>query len=161
MEFRLRVQPDGSLSAGTERTEYYLNEKLKQFAGRDVNCQVDTRETPEKRRFFEGPITAYWFYQNPKSGWRNMQEARDNLKLRWNARDTFMADGSPVRIPMSTKITNKRFADMLLQIQHDWDEEGYEFPDPEAFKEWEATDPSIGAEYPPVLRLKEKYLKNF
>lgn len=157
----MQIQPDGSLSFGEPRTEILTKEKLKQWAGRYVNCQVDTRETIEKRRFFEGPVTAYWFYQNPRSGWKTLAEARENLKLRWNAKDTFMADGTPVRIPLSTKISNKRFGEMLLNMQHDWDEEGYEWPDPDAFKEWEFTNPPPGAEFPPVLKLKEKYLEHF
>lgn len=161
MEFRMQILPDGNLSFGTERTDYLMREKLKQWSGRYVNCSVDVRETIEKRRFFEGAVVPYWFYQNPKSGWRTLAEARDNLKLRWNARDTFMADGSPVRIPISSKMSNKRFADMLLNMQHDWDEEGYQWPDPDAYKEWEHTYPPVGAVYPPVQRLKDSYLKHF
>lgn len=161
MEFRLQIKPDGTLSPGEERTEIILREQLKAYAGKYVKCQVDTRETIEKRRLFEGPVTAYWFYQNPRSGWKTLAEARENLKLRWNAKDTFMADGTPIRIPMSTKISNKRFAEMLDQMQKDWAEEGYEFPDPEAFNAWELTFPPVDVEYPPVQRLKEKYLANF
>lgn len=157
----MQIQNDGSLSYGTERNEFFTKEKLKQFAGRYVICQVDTRETIEKRRFFEGAVTPYWFYQNPRSGWKTLAEARDNLKLRWNARDTFTADGSPVRIPISSKMSNKRFGEMLLTMQHDWDEEGYTWPDPDAYKEWELRFPPPGAIYPPVQTLKAKYLTHF
>lgn len=161
MEFRQQIMPDGSLSFGTDRTGYIMRERLKEHAGKYVKCELDVRETPEKRRFFEGAVAAYWFYQNPRSGWKTIAEARDNLKLRWNAKDTFDVDGTPVRIPLSTKISNRRFGEMLMTMQQDWQEEGYEWPDPEAYKEWELTWPAPGEDFPPVKRLKEKYLAHF
>lgn len=161
MEFRMQVQPDGSLSFGAPRTVYLMKERLKKVPGAYVNCELDTRETPAKRRFFEGAVTAYWFYQNPRSKWKSMAEARENLKLRWNAKETFDTEGNSIFLPKSTKISNRAFAEMLMHMQDDWSEEGYEWPDSEGYEEWLLTNPAPGIEYPPVLRLKEKYLKYF
>lgn len=157
----MQINQDGSLSYGTERNEILIKERLKEWSGMYVKCEVDTRETIEKRRFFEGAVTPYWFYQNPKSGWKTLAEARDNLKLRWNGKDTFEANGKAIRIPLSTKISNKRFAEMLMVMERDWTEEGYEWPDSEAYNAWMLTFPPPGAEFPAVQRLKDKYLENF
>lgn len=157
----MQIREDGSLSFGTERTEILMKEKLRKWPHKYVKCEVETRESPAKRRFFEGPVTAYWFYQNPRSKWKTLVEARENLKLRWNAKETFDTEGNSIFLPQSTKISNKRFGEMLLKMQQDWDEEGYEWPDPDAYEEWLHTNPAPGLEFPPVARLKEKYMQNF
>lgn len=161
MKFRMQVQEDGSLSFGARRTEIIMMERLKNYPLKYVNCELDIRESPAKRRFFEGAVTAYWFYQNPRSKWKTLLEARENLKLRWNAKETFDTEGNSVFLPQSTKMSNKRFGEMLSEMQDDWAEEGYEWPDPEAYDAWLLTNPPPGVEFPPVVRLKEKYLKHF
>lgn len=155
----MQVQEDGTLSFGAPQTVAIMKARLKKYPNKYVNCELDIRETPEKRRFFEGAVTAYWFYQNPRSKWKTLVEARENLKLRWNSKETFDTEGNSIFLPQSTMISNKRFGEMLLKMQDDWADEGYEWPDPEAYNEWLLTNPAPGIEYPPVLRLKEKYLK--
>lgn len=157
----MQIQEDGTLSFGGPRTEILVREKLKKWPRKYVNCEVDTRETVQKRRFFEGPVTHYWFFQNPRSKWKTFLEARENLKLRWNALNSYDADGTPVRIPQSTMMSNKKFGEMLMEMQQDWTDEGYEFPDHDDFERWLLTNPPPDAEYPPVQKLKEKYMSNF
>lgn len=159
IEFRARITADGLLSFGAPRTEAMMRARLKKYAGCYVECQLDQRESAAKRRFFEGPVVQYWFYQNPNSKWLTFAEARENIKLRWHSRNSYDQYGNPQKHVKSTKMSGRRFSEMLLQMQTDWIEEGYEWPDPVDYEAWLKTEAPDDMQYPPLEKLKKGYQK--
>lgn len=119
--------------------------------------QVDDEPTAQMRRFMEGAIVPYYFYQNPKSGWTNFKECREALKLAHNF--TFVNDreGKSQRTALSTSMTKEKFKEFLGRIERDFQENGFEFPDSEAYRAWTDSAPGVGEVYPPLEALKQRY----
>jgi hypothetical protein len=156
MEIRFQIK-EGLVYFGGRVATMRALEILKKHEGKYGKLTVDDRESAQMRRFFDGAVVRYWFFQNPHAGWKTFEDARDNLKLRWNPRHTTDQDGKFVTVPGSTMMSRKRFAAMLETMNKDWAEEAYEYPDPEAYKLWQDSAPAPDAVYPPLQALIDKY----
>lgn len=119
--------------------------------------QIDDEPTAEMRRFYEGAVVPYYFLQNPQSGWKDFRECREALKLEHNF--TFVKDrtGKSHKVSMSTSVSKEKFKEFIGKCERDFMENGFEWPDPEAYKAWQDSAPGPGETYPPLEALKEKY----
>ena len=115
-----------------------------------------------KRKFFEGPVTQYFFYQHDPGVFDNFREAREALKLAANPVLVKMLTGGGVTAPGSTvDKSDKWFAAFLERIHHDvFLANGYEFPDPDDYAEWCNSAPSPYEVYPPLEQMIRNYKNN-
>ena len=161
-KIRLLILPDGNLSMGGEVRAFKLREYLKTKAGKWFEGEVDDRESAEMRKFFEGPVTHAWYYLNPLSRWKDFTDARESLKMEFNSYAGRNHKGERVMYAKSTMMSSKAFSAFLDRIQAFFEENGYEdyFPNPEHYKKWRDTHPTLGDEsYPPTLALRDMYRK--
>lgn len=161
-KIRLLINEDGTLSFGGPVREHKLREFLKKHAGRWFEGSVDDRESTEMRRYFEGPVSHAWFYINPFSGWRDFNEARENLKLEFNSYTGRDQQGNPVRYAKSTMMSSAKFQEFLDRVQSYFMDNGFgwAWPDPEDYKRWRDTHVDKGdEEYPPTKQLRSWYHK--
>lgn len=130
---------------------------LAEHEGKGVIIEIDERESWEKRKFFEGAISQFFYYQHPYSNWKNFREAREALKLEFNGEWINDREGNQQRNGKSTKMSNAKFTEFLGKIQADFQENGLEFPDSEDYIRWIESAPDPDAVYPPLQKLIDKY----
>ncbi len=146
--FHSKIQKDGSLSLSSLQKQF-----LVKHAGKEVKVEVDETPTSEMRRFFEGAIVPYAFYQSDLA-WEDFRETREALKLEFNFAYTLDLGGKRAKVAKSTTTLSKeRFKRFLDEIEAWFRENGYEFPDPEQFKAWRDSAPDANEIYPPLQRL--------
>lgn len=148
---------NGQINFGTPARAARIQEMLKANEKQYFYITRDDRESDHMRRFFEGAVVPYYFYQNPNSGWENFEEAREALKLEHNFRYVNDKEGKRQKISRSTMMPKYLFVEFLGKVQRDFEENGFEYPDAEAYKSWEDTAPAPGEEYDPLKKLKAKY----
>lgn len=158
IEARITNEENPRLDFGTQVNK----EKARQFfvknAGKTVRIESVDRPSLNKRKFFEGAIVPYWFYQHPHSGWKDYSEARENLKLGCNVQYIHSRAGDLVPIPGSTKMNKERFDEFLEKVTDTFIQNGLEFPDSEHYKAWIESVPDVGDEFPPLKALRDTYL---
>ena len=147
----------GTIKQGEIIISTRSREFLKNHEGKDVIISLDDRESTEKRRFFEGCVTQYFYYQHPYSGWTDFRQAREVLKVEFNGEWINDKDGKQIRIPKSTKLSNTRFTEFIEKIQDYFIQNGLEWPDSEDFLKWQGSAPSSDEIYPPLFALRNKY----
>lgn len=156
--FRGKIK-DGVLKffkADMQRLEKFYREN----EGADVELRDWKPTNYSKRKFFEGPVTQYFFYQHEPGAFENFKEAREALKLECNpVRVKGITPGFAITAGGSTaEKSDKWFANFLERIQHQvFLPNGYEFPDSEEYNAWINSAPGIGEVYPPVELLAKNY----
>ena len=156
MKIHSIIQKDGTIPLSENQQAFFQKN-----AGKRVNIEIDERSTLEKQRFIEGAIVKYWFYQHMPGVFENFEQARDSLKtgvhhVTW----TYDHHGKKItklRSMSEVYANNRKAADFIDKCNRLFMEQGYEFPDPDAFKEWEASGPPPGAVYPPLIDLMARY----
>src|ERR1700680_3039523 len=82
-----------------------------------ITIELDDRPTAEMRRFFEGAVVPYVFYQSA-TAWKDFRECREALKLEFLPGWTRDMRGTQVKIPRSTIDLNKdNFRDFLGRVE--------------------------------------------
>lgn len=137
-------------------------EKAKEFFAKNEGKVVRIIDTDKpslnKRKFFEGAVVPYWFYQHPHAGWEDFSEARENIKLGFNVRYIRSRAGDLYAIPGNTgKMNREQFDQFLEKVSDGFMQNGLLFPDSDEYKAWVDSSPMVGEEYPPLLQLKEQY----
>lgn len=156
MKIKVKIE-NGQISFGNEKRTEVIKEILRKNEGEYFNLVHDNRESAKMRRFFEGAVVPYYFFQNPKSGWKNFAECRESLKLEHHFTFVNNRYGESQKVAKSTMVNRESFSNFLEKIERDFNENGFEWPDHKAFKAWEDSAPKAGEVYPPLLKLKEKY----
>ncbi len=156
MKFIVQVI-NGELDFGTPARVAKIKEVLKANEKGYFYLVKDDRESDHMRRFFEGAVVPYYFYQNPKSGWETFEDAREALKIEHNFRYVNNREGNIVKIAKSTMMPKYLFVEFLGRIERDFQQNGFEYPDAEVYKSWENSAPAPGEYYPMLAKLKETY----
>lgn len=156
MQIKAKIK-NGELFYGQPLWTARIKEIYKRNENKYVVVTIDNRETNEMRRFFEGGIVPYFFYQHPKSGWKDFNECRELLKLEFNGVFIHNKDGKSIKITRSTKISKAKFIEFLGRIQDYCNENSLEWPDAEQYKRWRDGGPDPDEIYPPVLELKRRF----
>lgn len=155
MKFQARIQ-DGKLVFGSKITEQAFYE----MNGMELTIETDDAPSNEVRRYFEGAVVPYVFYQHPQAGWKTFRDAREALKLEFLGAFIITLAGERVKSAISSKVRNDRFKRFVTDVTNWMNENGLEVPDPEAYKRWRDSAPIPGEVYPPLARLKQKYMEN-
>lgn len=156
MKIRVKIEK-GEISLGTGARVDKIKEILKNNEGEYFYLVHDNRESAQMRKYFEGAVVPYYFYQNPKSGWKNFAECREALKMEHNFAFVNDRTGKPQKMAKSTMMNRQAFRDFLEKVENDFRENGFEWPDSEAYKSWQDSAPDLGEIYPPLLKLKQQY----
>ncbi len=158
MKLHLKITEQGELTLSPHHRVY-----LSKFHGKDFVGEVDMRATNELRRFMEGAVKQYFFYQHLPGVFKDFSEARETLKIIANhTKYAYTPKGTKIEIPRSMSevySSSQKAKDFLEKLQVYFMENGYEFPSSEHFKDWQDTAVMKGEEYPPLISLKEKYNK--
>lgn len=150
---------DGSIDFGTTVNKEKAREFFKRKNGKTIRIECVDRPSLNKRRFFEGAVVPFWFYQHPLSGWVDREEARENLKLGYNNKYIHTRTGELIAVPSSLSMTKDRFDVFMEKVQDGFMQNGLLYPDSEDYKKWLDGGPLVGEEYPPLEDLKETYEK--
>ena len=130
------------------------------YQGKYLKLELDEPISGNKRRFFEGAVVPYFFYQHSIGVFEDFKDARECLKREFNPVFVKRFNGSIETQGGSTSgKSDKWFAAFLEKIQDRFMREGYEFPDSEDYKKWEDSAPDPGEIYPPLKRLVDDYKK--
>ena len=156
MKHHIKILKDGSLEASPNQKAFLVKHFGKNFVG-----EPDDRASDEKRRFIEGAIKPYFFYQHLPGVYKDFREAREGLK--WACDYTkFEVDHRGMRREVTRSMNDiyastKKCVWFIDQCDVYFKENGYRFPDPDHFKEWENSSPLAGAVYPPLQKLLTAY----
>lgn len=155
MKYEARVQ-NGLIVFKTDQVETIF---FDQMEGRPIIIQPDDATTAEMRRFFEGAVVPYVFYQHPHAGWDTFKDCREALKLEFNTGFTRNIYGDVVSIPLSTVMSKGKFNRMLKNVENWCDESGYVYPSSQQYDEWLKLNPPKNAIFPPLVKLVINYYK--
>lgn len=151
---------DGRLSIG-EIQKAQLNDWLRSNPRKYVRIEPQEPPTYNVRKFFEGAVTPYFFYQHNPGIFRDFRDARESLKLEFNPVWIVNAKGDRQMIGGSTQGRSKEWWFTFLgRVQDYFMQNGYEFPDSEEYKKWVASAPLVDELFPPLERLVEAYRKS-
>jgi hypothetical protein len=129
-------------------------EKFWEKKGTPVSIVEDDRPSAELRRFFEGAVVPYVFYQSA-TAWSNFRECREALKLEFLPGWTRDMRGVQVRTPRSTsELSKDGFRGFLGKIEVWMMDNAMDWPESDAYKAWRDSGPLKGEVYPPLARLK-------
>jgi len=121
--------------------------------GKPVTIELDDRPSAEMRRFFEGAVVPYVFYQSG-AAWSDFRECREALKLEFLPSWARDLRGNRVKLARSTTELSKAGFQRFLEDVLRWMElQGMEVPDAEEYKRWRDSGPLEGETYPPLKRL--------
>ena len=137
----------------TEQRFYEQNE------GKYINIEVDDKESPKLRRFFEGGVVPVWYYLNPQCPWNSFREARDDLKVQFNGYSLDLSQGGKMHVPHSTKTSKKKWEAFLERIHYYFTENGFDmwYPNPDEYTAWIESAPAPDDVYPLFVTLKRMY----
>lgn len=161
--FYAQVTTDGALRI-VER------ERFVEFAESNPGCEVriDPMQdiSPQARKFFEGGIIPFFFWQqyDPDGGlvYKSYDEARNALKLEFAAEYTLdLKTHKRKKVAGSTaEMTDSQFKEKFINPILRWMEEnGFDLPDSEDYNYWHENAPASEKIYPPVLRLMRVALR--
>jgi len=143
---------------GSGYRQAQIREFLKRHEGKEVTLTITEENSVRLRRFFEGAVVKYVFYQHMIPEWKNFKDCREALKLEFNRKYAIGVDGQRKEYAGSTKeMTKQEFREFVDKITTWMMQNGYEVPDPEEFKRWRDSAPEPGEIYPPVKRLQAIY----
>lgn len=151
------IEIKGIIKNGQIEITSRSREALKQNEGKGLIITLDDRESWEKRKYFEGAVTQFFFYQNPLSGWKDFRQAREILKLEFNGEWLNDKNGKQVRVSKTSKMSNAKFTEFLANIQDYFMQNGLIWPDSEDYLKWIDTVPTADEIYPPLKAIIEDY----
>lgn len=144
----------------SEFNKAQLNDWLKANPGKKIRIEPQEPPTYNLRKFFEGPVTQYFFYQHKKGIFENFREAREALKLELYPVWVKDLNGNRLKMGGSTAGRNKEWWMVFLEKAQDlFMTCGYEFPNSEDYKKWIESAPDINEVYQPLQRLIETHNK--
>lgn len=131
------------------------------LSGKYGTFTINDKPSQNIIRFFEGAVVKAFFYQNPNSGWENLKDCREALKLEFNGMHVIGIDGKQKTVPRSMTDLNRdecnTFVETIIAYMV---EQGYSYiPDSENYNTWRDSAPMKGEEYPPLKRVMEAYKK--
>lgn len=144
-------------------SQQYQNAVMDKLEGKKIKIAEDEDTTPKLRKFFEGAVVKYFFYQH--EAFTNFKEARESLKLEFNAEKVlnlktgnYQMQGGSTSGKSLKWWSNEQKNGFLDRIERYFIDNGYEYPDSEAYNEWlEKETPSINEIYPPLKKIIEAY----
>lgn len=132
--------------------------KLFEHKGKNVIIEIDDKPNSKMRRFFEGAVVPYVFYQNQTAGWEDFRDAREALKVEFLPSYSKSIRGDRIRLSQSTTTLSKgKFSKFLETVTRWMEENGYEVPDYIDYNKWKNSAPMAGSIYPPLKRLIETH----
>lgn len=133
--------------------------KFFEHKGKHAIIEIDDKPSAQMRRFFEGAVVPYVFYQHPESGWETFRDAREALKVEFLPSYTIRTiNGGRIALSRSSASLNKAKFSAFVEAVIRWLEENqYEVPDNEDYKRWENSAPGKGEVYPPLQRIIDKF----
>ena len=134
--------------------------KFFEHKGKHAIIEIDDKPSSQMRRFFEGAVVPYVFYQHPAAGWETFRDAREALKAEFLPAYAKSLKGDRVKIARSTASLSKAKFRIFVETVLRWLEENeYEVPDSEDYKRWENSAPGPDEVYAPLQRIIDKYKK--
>lgn len=156
--FHAQANKNGELVYGP-KAERLLREVAKRNPGKIFKTELDDRPTLEMIRFFH-IVVLYFLYQHEPGVFQNFDEARESIKLQYNPKTAINEEGERVVVggSMTDVFKSKRKTHAMLErVERGFMENGYEYPDSEAFHEWLLTIPGPEEVYPPLQRLIDRF----
>lgn len=157
------VADKGGLKFNSDYHKAMFKDFLKHNDGIRLKITPDEQIANNVRRYFEGGIVPFFalqhFVVDPQNGkWCTMplKEARECLKREFNP--TYFRDlsGATVKQGESTASLNKKeFGGFIDRCTDYFEQNGYEIPNNEEYKNWIDSIPDFCEEYPPVVRLRD------
>lgn len=161
--FIVQAQSDGGLKFNSDYHRAMFKDFLKKNVGMRLKIIPDEQIPNNVRRYFEGGIVPFFALQHfvidpDNKQWCTMplDEARECLKREFNP--TYFRDlsGKIVKGGESTANLNKKeFVAFIDRVTDYFQQNGYEIPNNEEYKNWVDNLPDFDEEYPPVVRLRE------
>ena len=145
---------------GTEEKAKMYAQFARENDGKRAKLSIDDDISYDMRKYFEGAIVPYFFFQSEVS-FKSIKEAREALKLEFGKKKYQRNIKGTIQIlVISTSEYRKNdFVAFLERLQGYFMENGFEWPDSEDFKKWRDSSPMIGEIYPPLKRLVDIYNK--
>lgn len=151
-KFYLRTNAQGEFDIGPRLLQW-----AKDNPNKYLKCSPHDEKTLDQLAFWKGALRWYWLYQN---SFVDLDEAERNLKLEFCHDVKYAKDkkhGIVTVLPSLADYSKQQLTDLIERVLNHWQENGYEAPDPEAFKSWRDSAPLKGSEYAPLKRLREAY----
>lgn len=153
----IAVARDGGMEMG-ELSKALLHDWIRANPGRKIRIECQEPPSYSMRKFFEGAVVQYFFYQHNRGAFRDFRDSRESLKLEFNPTWIINAAGRRQMIGGSTAGKSKDWwVAFLDRIQDYFMQSGYEFPDSEEYKKWVRSAPLVDEIFPPLRRLIALY----
>lgn len=159
---------NGEMEMG-KQNEAILHDWLAKNPKKYIRISPEEPPTYSLRKFFEGAVVPYYFYQHNIGVYRDFRDARESLKLEFNPIWIINSKGERQQIGGSTLDKNKDWWNnefdknkpqgFLKKIETYFLQNGYEFPDSETYKKWYESAPFPDEIFPSLKRLIELYKK--
>jgi hypothetical protein len=163
--FNVQVK-NGGIQFSSDYHKGMWDKFLKENDGMRLKITPDEQIATQVRRFFEGAVVPYFalqhFVQGRNGRWTVMdaEMARACLKEEFLPYYYYDIHGKLVQGSKSTADCNKEEFRQFLDRILDWFmQNGYEFPEPEPYKQWVDSQLEINVLYPPLQRLKDVAIK--
>lgn len=134
--------------------------------GKELRVEPDNEDVDQMQKFFSGPVCRYFFYQHERGVFQNFAEVRETLKLEANPKRVYNlktrrydTQGGSTQGHSKRWWQNSKETGFLDKVQRMFQQNGYEFPDSEDYKDWLKRAPAADEVYPPLQRLIEIYNK--
>lgn len=146
----------GELTFGSDLTAARFYEQ----EGKPVIIELDDRPSAEMRRFFEGAVVPYVFYQSG-AAWSDFRECREALKLEFLPSWARDLHGDRVKVARSTADLSKAaFRRFLEEVLRWMETNSMDLPDADEYRRWRESAPAKGEIYPPLQRLKDAHARD-
>ena len=152
MKTHTKINQDGSITLTATQKSVLIK-----HVGKDALLEIDESQNRELRAFFE-VIVQYFFYQHPKAGWADFRDCRECIKVEFNPVYITDKEGNSITVGGSTGGSKKKLQVIIDKLQYYFMENGLEFPDSISYCQWRDSGIGVDEVYPPLLKLKEKYL---
>ena len=145
---------------GTETKQQMFAQFARENDGKRAKFVLDEEISYDMRKFFEGAVAPYFFFQS-EVAYNSIKEGRDALKKEFGKK-IYQKDihGKTEIVAISTAEYNKPDMQKLLDNITDYfRENGFIYPDSPDFKKWRDSSPLIGEIYPPLKLLISSWEK--